>query len=209
MMFIVCIVIYVVIAIFTMKLFKKANQAAWKAWVPYVNTWTFFQLGGFNGALSLLVFVPFLGSLIVLVMGCIAAYRIGLKLGKSGGWVALYIFLSPIWYGIVGLDSSTWDDSRSTPSVELTNVPSSSGYEDAAPQYDTGAPAATAPPFNPAQQPPVQQPIQPQPQYQPQPQPQYQAPTQPPINLNVTVQQPTMPAADEPTPPANDDNQVG
>jgi hypothetical protein len=46
---IIGIACYVVQSLFMMKLFKKANVAAWKAWVPFVNIWTFLQLGGQKG----------------------------------------------------------------------------------------------------------------------------------------------------------------
>lgn len=41
---------YAIQAIFTMQLFKKAKVARWKAWVPFVNTWTLLQIGGQKGA---------------------------------------------------------------------------------------------------------------------------------------------------------------
>jgi hypothetical protein len=50
---IICLAVYVVTAIFMMKLFNKAKVAAWKAWVPFVNTWAFLQLGGQKGAWAL------------------------------------------------------------------------------------------------------------------------------------------------------------
>lgn len=49
MMFFAIIAVYVLQAIFMMQLFKKAGVARWKAWVPFVNSWTFLQIGGQKG----------------------------------------------------------------------------------------------------------------------------------------------------------------
>jgi len=53
-MIVILIGIYVLTAVFYMKLFAKANARTWKAWVPFINTWKFLELGGYPGALSLL-----------------------------------------------------------------------------------------------------------------------------------------------------------
>lgn len=124
------IILYVITAIFFMKLFAKANVPAWKAWVPFVNTWKFFELGGYHGALSLLLYssvIPFLGWIsgaFGVVLFCMAAYQIGLKNGKSGSWVVLFIFLEIVWAGILGLGSSTWNDSLGKPALGLERPPS-------------------------------------------------------------------------------------
>jgi hypothetical protein len=109
------LVCYVLNAIFMMKLFAKANVPAWKAWVPFVNSWKFLELGGFAGGWIFINLVPFAGSIVYLVISCIAAYNIGLKLQKEGAWVVLYIFVSIVWVAICGLDQSTWDDNLGKP----------------------------------------------------------------------------------------------
>ncbi|MCL2530250.1 MAG: DUF5684 domain-containing protein [Coriobacteriia bacterium] len=64
----IALAIYVVTAIFYMKLFKKANAKAWKAWVPFVNTWKFLELGGYPGALVLLLILGVVMNGIYLVL---------------------------------------------------------------------------------------------------------------------------------------------
>jgi len=211
---------YVLMAVFYMKLFAKANVPAWKAWVPVVNVWKFLELGGYHGAISLLAFVGmalsycFLGiffysmlnidyyslvnmdyiyqlndnptslqygdlntlitgfspfgalgmggfffayilqmvasliSLICTVFMCMSAYQIGLKLGKEGTWVILYIFLAPVWMGIMAFNKAVWNDSlakvaRGTERPP-TWTPSSAGFtaEGGYPAYGA-APAGT------------------------------------------------------------------
>jgi hypothetical protein len=142
---------------FMMRLFKKANVEAWKAWVPIANYWTFFKLGGYPGALSLLTYSSLVvysffviyynifggffddlalflfigltlsGSILYAVFLCMAAYQIGRKLYKDGVMVLLFVFLSPVWMGICGLDRSVWDDSRGRPSL-IPGTPTSGGY---------------------------------------------------------------------------------
>jgi len=131
---IVLLVVYIITAIFMMKLFAKANVPAWKAWVPFVNFWKFLELGGYHGATSLLFvasIIPFVGFItlpIGYVLMCMAAYQIGLKLGKDGAWVVLYIFFSIIWLGILGLNKSMWNDSFGKPALGIERPPSGPFY---------------------------------------------------------------------------------
>jgi hypothetical protein len=106
---------YVLNAIFMMKLFAKANVPAWKAWVPFVNSWKFLELGGFAGGWIFINLVPGVGSLAYVVISCIAAYNIGLKLQKEGIWVLLYVVVSIVWMALCGLDKSVWDDNLGQP----------------------------------------------------------------------------------------------
>jgi hypothetical protein len=108
-----------------MKLFAKANVSAWKAWVPFVNTWKLLNLGGYSGAIILFNLIPIVGNIIYFVFACLAAYNIGLKLEKEGVWVVLYVFITIIWTGILGLDNSKWNDSLGRP-ARGSEVPPSS-----------------------------------------------------------------------------------
>lgn len=91
------------------KLFTKAGEPGWKAIIPIYNGWTFLKLGGQSGWWSLAVFVPFIGWIATAVFLTIAAYNIGLKLGKEGWYVILFVLVSPIWALILGFDKSTWN----------------------------------------------------------------------------------------------------
>jgi hypothetical protein len=141
------VLVYCVGAFFMMRLFKKANVEAWKAWVPIVNGWTFLELGGFPGwiaLLAILAVVPiislFVGILLV-VFQALAAYQIGLKLRKDAIFVVVYIIFAIVWFGICGLDRSVWDDSLGKPS-RIPGTPTSGGY---APVPSTQPPAGGAP----------------------------------------------------------------
>lgn len=104
---------------FAMKLFQKAGvQGDWRAWVPVYSQMIFLKLGDINPWLFLFNFawiVPFVGQILggiaslgVTVLLFMAAYRIGVKLGKDPAFTALFL-LAPIWLGIVAFDSSRWN----------------------------------------------------------------------------------------------------
>jgi len=117
---------YVVISILMAKIFIKMGEEAWKAWVPIYSSWVFLELGGQKGWLILLTFLPFV-NIIPAIFMIIAAYNIGLSLGKSGAWVLLYIFLSPVWFLILAFDSSTHNSGMTGVNLPYSPAPSYGG----------------------------------------------------------------------------------
>ena len=109
---IIALIAYVISAIFMGMIFKKAGIPAWKAWVPVYNTWTFLEMGGQKGWISLLLlttWIPFVGfvtAIVATVYMCIAAYRIGLNFGKEAWFVVLYIFLGLVWLIWLAVDKN-------------------------------------------------------------------------------------------------------
>ena len=101
---------YVISSLLYMLIFKKAGIDAKKAWIPFYNRWIFFELGGQEGWKSLLTFVPYVGLIISFVFEVLAVIEISKKLDKSPYWSILFIFMAPIWFLILGLDSSRWND---------------------------------------------------------------------------------------------------
>lgn len=98
---------YIVGAFLLGKIFKKANVAAWKAWVPVYNSWTLFELGGQKGIWAVLALVPII-NIIPSIFMIIAMHSIGRKLGKSDTFVLLAIFLPLAWMVWLAVDDSTW-----------------------------------------------------------------------------------------------------
>lgn len=124
--FLIAILGYVLMSFFMMKLFEKAGvEGKWRAWVPVYNTMIFYKLGdlspwlvlyGVGGAFLLSwIGIGFLFSVALAVFSALAAYRIGMKLGKTTGWVVLYIFIPIVWLGVLGLDSSRWNPAVPAP----------------------------------------------------------------------------------------------
>lgn len=116
-MLIAAVIGYVVSSLLYMLIFKKAGIDAKKAWIPFYNQWTFFELGGQEGWKSLLVFIPYVGFIISLVFGIFAAIEISKKLDKSPYWAILFVFAAPIWFLILGLDGSRWNDAAGKESL--------------------------------------------------------------------------------------------
>ena len=107
---VVAIIGYVISSLLYMLIFKKAGIDTKKAWIPFYNKWIFFELGGQEGWKSLLTFVPYVGLIISFVFEVLAVIEISKKLDKSPAWSLLFIFAAPIWFLILGLDSSRWND---------------------------------------------------------------------------------------------------
>ena len=120
----VAIIAYVVGSFFMMKLFDKAGvQGRWRAWVPVYNFMVFFKLGDLSpwlvlyaiGGACLLGLIPGVNAISGLlalafhVAAALAAYRIGMKLGKEPVWVVLFVLLEIVCLGIMGLDKSRWN----------------------------------------------------------------------------------------------------
>jgi hypothetical protein len=104
--------LYVVSAIFLGKILKKAGVPAWIAWVPFYNNWKLLEIGGQKGFWAVLTIVPIVQYVSIVFM-FIAMYNIGLKLGKSGSFVLLAIFLPLVWMIWLAVDKSTWNESAS------------------------------------------------------------------------------------------------
>jgi hypothetical protein len=113
---------YVITSLFLARVFRKAGIEQWKAWVPVYNWWVFLELGGQPGWIAILAVVP-VGSVVTAVFLCIAAYNIGIAFSKQDAWVLLYIFVPPLWLGLIGFDDSRWEPWRSsTPPIYGANI---------------------------------------------------------------------------------------
>jgi hypothetical protein len=148
---------YVINSILLMKIFKKFDIEGWKAWVPFVNNWTFLEIGGQHGWWQ---FVPVANVIFMII----AVYNIGLKFNKSGAFVVLYIFIPIIWMIIMAIKSTTLSGSSSgeigigglgvstdqtvfaTPAGSVgTAAAATAGSAEAAPVEDFTKPAASEP----------------------------------------------------------------
>ena len=101
---------YVISSLLYMLIFKKAGIDTKKAWIPFYNRWIFFELGGQEGWKSLLTFIPYVGIVISLIFEIAAVAEISKKLDKPPYWAILFLFAAPIWFLILGLNSSRWND---------------------------------------------------------------------------------------------------
>lgn len=191
--FLVAIAIYVIGSIFMMKIFEKAGvQGKWRAWIPVYNSMVFLKLGDLSpwlflyafGASIVLGWIPVIGQVIGLAafaLMVLAAYRIGLKLGKTPAMVVLYALgivtagiTSLVWLGMNAFDKSRWNTNIAPAQwaangfladrtvwdgvpVQSTAVagPAQPGYGAAPQGYAPPAPQGYAPPAQPGYAPPA------------------------------------------------------
>ena len=106
-------ILYVVMAIFMAKIFKKAGVPSWAAWVPFYNNWKLLEIGGQQGYWAVLAVIPIV-SIVSAVFMYISMYHIGKKLGKDGTFILLAIFLPIVWLIWLAVDKSKWNDAAST-----------------------------------------------------------------------------------------------
>ena len=181
---VVALFMYIIGAIFLGKVFKKAGVPAWQAWVPILNSWKMFELGGKPGFWAVLAIVPVL-NIVSAIFGIIAMHNINLKLRYDAGMTVLAVLIPLVWLIVVGTSKHAWDDSLGAPRVDKPDF-----------QPAGGAPAPVAPaPVGPA----------PTPYAAPTPAA-YAAPApteaQPPITPDVQPQ-PSAPADEQPQPPVS------
>jgi hypothetical protein len=135
----VAVLVYIVTALLMSCLFRKSGQKAWRAWVPFVNYWSFFKLGGLWGVNALWL----AGAVLVLGLGLLttnlemsgvlqtialsltivfylayiyASLEIQAKFGKPW-WFIFTLFVNlvaPLWLWILALDNSKLPSKKSS-----------------------------------------------------------------------------------------------
>lgn len=225
-------IFYVLTSLGLMKIFEKAGvEGKWRAWIPFYNTMVLMKLGDVNPWLAFFAFaspIPVIGQILAIgaaVLMFIAAYRVGVKLGKPGAMVVLAIFLFPVWAMVLGFGKSLWNPTAIAPASWAGNgffgdrsvwqgIPVQPGAQARPQQPAYGQQPGYPQPGYPQQPPAYGQPQAPQQPYgQPQA-PQYppaapqQAPQQPPQAPQQPPAAPTQPPAapqQPPQPPQNPD----
>jgi len=102
------LIAYAITSFLTSRIFKKAGVKQSIAWIPIYSTWKMLELGGQKGYWAPLLLVPFV-NIASLIFYYIALYHIGKKFGKEDWFVALAIFIAPVWFIILGFDKSVWN----------------------------------------------------------------------------------------------------
>lgn len=84
------------------KVFVKAGVEGWKSIIPIYNLVILYKLVGLNPWLILTCLIPCVGATVLLVINCIAYYKLALAFGKGTGFAIGLMFLSPIFMCILG-----------------------------------------------------------------------------------------------------------
>jgi hypothetical protein len=137
----VLIVIGLILTVITIaglwKVFVKAGKPGWAAIVPIYNFYIFLQIVGRPTwwlLLLLLSFIPFVGSVAVLVVGIIVSHDLSKSFGKSTGMTVLQVILPFVAYPMLGFGDAKYQG----PSVKPAD-----GSTPAAPHADSTPPPAT------------------------------------------------------------------
>jgi hypothetical protein len=94
-MLVTALVTWAIMAVAGWKIFEKAGVEGWKALIPFYNNYLFLEIGGYNGWLMLLIFVPYVGSLVVAIL-------MALGLAKNFGKSVLFAIFGLLIFSIVG-----------------------------------------------------------------------------------------------------------
>lgn len=100
--FLVAFAIFIIAAMW--KVFEKAGQPGWAAIIPIYNIYIMTKIGGKPGYWTLLCFIPIFN----IVFGIWLYNMISKSFGKDEGFTAGLIFLSFIFWPILGFGSAKY-----------------------------------------------------------------------------------------------------
>jgi hypothetical protein len=121
-MFLFVAITYVIFAFLLGRIFKKAGEPQWIAWVPIYNTWKTLELGNQQGFWAVLALIPFV-NLVSTIFLYIAMFNIGKKLGKEDWFVLLAIFLPVVWIIWLAFDDSKWQGGKKVATEKAKSTP--------------------------------------------------------------------------------------
>ena len=109
-------IIYCVLQVVAMwKIFEKAGEAGWKSLIPLYNLYILLKIIRFNWLLllGLLIWIiPVIGwaigAIYMVVLQVIICYRLSRSFGKELGYTLGLLFLTPIFYLILGFGSAKY-----------------------------------------------------------------------------------------------------
>ena len=108
------------------KVFTKAGKPGWAAIVPFYNTWVLAEVGGkpgWWGLVAILVSpIPFLGSIISIILILLISLGVAKNFGKSTvfGVIGLFLF-SLVGYLILGFGKAKYQAVANASSTPPTN----------------------------------------------------------------------------------------
>jgi len=86
------------------KIFEKADEAGWKAIIPFYNIYTMLRIVGQPGWMLVGFLIPFINIIVfIIVMGNLAK-----SFGRGLGMILGLIFLNPIFSIILGFGKATY-----------------------------------------------------------------------------------------------------
>ena len=139
---IVSLLVYAAACLGLMKMFEKAGEKAWKAWIPFYNLYILFKICWstywFWPVLGVCIFTAIFGNLrvgstlaiifaviiLIMLVGLVVvkvflSLKVAKSYGKSIPWAIGLIFLDFVFYNLLGWGSAKYDKSVHTTSPEF------------------------------------------------------------------------------------------
>jgi len=104
----ICWLAFIVLMIAAIwKIFSKAGQPGWASIIPIYNIYIWCKIAGRPGWWVILMLIPFVN----LIIGIILQVRVAERFGKSDLFAVGMLFLSFIFYPILGFGSAQYQGS--------------------------------------------------------------------------------------------------
>lgn len=98
------IIVAIVFVVGMWKMFVKAGEAGWASIIPIYNIYVLFKITWGSGIKFLLLLIPIFNIFISIK----TQVKLAKAFGKGGGFVAGLIFLTPIFYAILGFNDAKY-----------------------------------------------------------------------------------------------------
>lgn len=93
------------------KVFVKAGRQGWEAIIPFYGTWVLFEISGKPGWWVLFALIPYIGSVIFLVLLIKAMLELARRFDQSMVFAIIgLIFFQPIGLLILGFGDARYND---------------------------------------------------------------------------------------------------
>lgn len=98
------IIVAIVFVVGMWKMFVKAGEAGWASIIPIYNIYVLFKITWGSRIKFLLLLIPIVNIFISIK----TQIKLAKAFGKGGGFVAGLIFLTPIFYAILGFSDAKY-----------------------------------------------------------------------------------------------------
>ena len=96
---------FAVVIVAQWKTFEKAGEHGWASLIPFYNAYVLFRITWGSGWMFLVLLVPLAG----LVFHILTMVRLAKAFGRSGGFAVGLLFLSAVFYCILGFGSAQYE----------------------------------------------------------------------------------------------------
>ncbi len=100
--YILVLAITIVSLIGLWKMFSKAGKPGWGSIIPFYNMYCMFEMAFGNGWMFLLTLIPCVGFIFQIIL----CFKLSKAFGHGAGFGFGLLFLSPIFYMILGFGNS-------------------------------------------------------------------------------------------------------